>query len=130
MNIEKIDTELIYQGRAFSISRDQVRFPDGRTSQLDIVHHSAAVTIAPITEDRAIWFIRQYRYPVAELMFELPAGVMESDETPEASAQRELREEIGLAARKLIRLGGCYLAPGYSTEFMHIFELQKSGDGW
>ncbi|MFC1879693.1 NUDIX domain-containing protein [Chloroflexota bacterium] len=98
MTIEKISSHMIYQGRAFSISQDQVLFPDDRTAKLDIVHRNAAVTMVPVAEDGAIWFIRQYRYPVAEMLLELPAGVMEDGEDPRTSAQRELREEIGLAA--------------------------------
>jgi 8-oxo-dGTP pyrophosphatase MutT (NUDIX family) len=55
------------------------------------------------------------------VLLELPAGVAEPGEAPEISAQREIREETGMAAASIQRLGGFYLAPGYSTEFMHIF---------
>jgi ADP-ribose pyrophosphatase len=121
MIIEQIETQLVYQGSAFKVSRDRVRFPNGRETNFDIVHHNDAVTIAPLTDDGAIWFIRQYRYPAGQMLLELPAGVMEDGENPLISAQRELREEIGLAAKELKMLGGCFLAAGYSNEYMHIF---------
>jgi ADP-ribose pyrophosphatase len=121
MKLEQLNSQSIYKGRAFNVCQDKVRLPDGRTVELDIVDHNDAVTIVPVDEEGAVWFIRQFRYPVAQIMLELPAGVMEVGEQPKKSAQRELREEIGLAATELKALGGCYLAPGYSTEYMHIF---------
>jgi ADP-ribose pyrophosphatase len=65
--------------------------------------------------------VHQYRHPAHQEILELPAGVMEIDETPETSAQREIREEIGMRANNIQEIGGFYLAPGYSTEYMYIF---------
>lgn len=121
MTFERIKTENIYQGRAFNVRRDQVRLPDGRLYLLDIVDHCPAVTIIPIDKQGEIWFIRQYRHAAEKALLELPAGVMESEEAPEYSALRETREEIGMSAGNLQRIGGFFLAPGYSTEYMHVF---------
>jgi ADP-ribose pyrophosphatase len=72
------------------------------------------------TADR-IWFVRQYRHAVKLELLELPAGTLEPNELPAVCAGRELREEIGMSARELAPLGTFYLAPGYSSEYMHAF---------
>ncbi|MEW5872221.1 MAG: NUDIX hydrolase [Chloroflexota bacterium] len=121
MTFELVNTEGIYQGRAFNVRRDQVRLPDGRLYRLDIIDHHPAVTIVPVDKQGDIWFIRQYRHAAGKVLLELPAGVMETEETPEYSALRETREEIGMSAGSMQKIGGFFLAPGYSTEYMHVF---------
>jgi nudix-type nucleoside diphosphatase (YffH/AdpP family) len=121
MTIETITSEQIYQGRAFSVRRDQVRLPNGRVTQLDIVEHVGAVTIIPLDEQKHILFVRQYRHAAGRFLLELPAGTLEKDEPPEECAHREIREETGMAAEQLQKIGEFFLAPGYSTEFMHIY---------
>jgi ADP-ribose pyrophosphatase len=118
---EVIDSHVVYEGRVFSLRQDRLRMPDGRLIQLDIVSHNGAVTVLPVDADGQIWFIRQYRHATGEELLELPAGAAEASEDPWASAQRELREETGMAAAHLERIGGFFLAPGYSTEYMHVY---------
>ncbi|HEX9027870.1 MAG TPA: NUDIX hydrolase [Anaerolineales bacterium] len=121
MAFETIHSETVYRGRAFQVRKDQVRLPDGRPVNLDIVDHRGSVSLVPVDADGQIWFVRQYRYPAGKSLLELPAGVMEEGEEAEFSAHREIREEIGMAAGQLQALGGFYLAPGYSTEYMVAF---------
>jgi len=121
MSFEMIGTKTVYEGRVFNIRLNQIRLPNGRSIQVDIVEHRSSVTLVPIDYDGRIWFVRQYRYPAEKNLLELPAGVTNENETPIQSAQRELREEIGMAAGRLTLLGEFYLAPGYSTEYMHVF---------
>ncbi len=116
-----VKTETMYRGRAFNVRVDDVEFQPGRTTRLDIVEHTGAVTILPLDQENNLWFIRQYRHPAGEVMLELPAGTLEPGEDPEAGAARELQEEIGMRAGRLERLCGFWLAPGYSTEFMHVY---------
>ena len=121
MAFETTHSEKKFSGKAFSVRQDQVRLPDGNSAQLDIVEHTGAVTIIPIDADGKIWFVRQYRHAVGIHILELPAGTLEEGEDPQVCAQRETREEIGMAAEHFQKLGSFYLAPGYSTEYMHIF---------
>lgn len=121
MQVEVLQSENIYQGRAFDVRRDQIRLPNGRTAAMDIVDHSQAVTILPVDAAGEIWFVRQYRHPIGELLLELPAGTLEANEDPQEAAGREIREEIGMAASELQLLSEFYLAPGYSTEYMYIY---------
>jgi ADP-ribose pyrophosphatase len=121
MSIATIQSETKFIGRAFSVRQDDIRLPNGETTRLDIVEHSGAVTILPIDTDGMIWFVRQYRHAAGTEILEIPAGGLEAGETPEMCAQREIQEEIGMGARKLKKIGGFFLAPGYSTEFIHVY---------
>jgi ADP-ribose pyrophosphatase len=121
MVFEPIHSQPVYSGRAFEVRQDELRLPNGRTTVLDIVYHAGSVAILPIDQEGRVWFVRQYRHAAGHSLLELPAGVLEADETPEAGARREIREETGMAAGKLKKIGAFYLAPGYSTELMVVF---------
>ena len=121
MAFELVKSEIVYPGRAFTIRRDTMRLPDGREARLDIVEHIGSVVILPLDENGNILFVRQYRHAAGQELLELPAGTLDEDEEPVACAHREIREETGMAAGRLESLGGFYLAPGYSTEYMHVY---------
>ncbi len=121
MAFETLQKEVIYRGRAFNVRRDEVRLPDQRTMRLDVVEHVGAVTILPVDEMGRILFVRQYRHAAGRELLELPAGTLDASELPETCALREIREETGYAAGKLVKLGEFFLAPGYSTEYMVVF---------
>ena len=121
MAFELVKSKIVYPGRAFTIRRDTMRLPDGREARLDIVEHIGSVVILPLDENGNILFVRQYRHAAGQELLELPAGTLDEDEEPVACAHREIREETGMAAGRLESLGGFYLAPGYSTEYMHVY---------
>jgi len=121
MTIEVISRQIVYQGHAFSVRRDQVRLPNEIIARLDIIEHPGAVTILPLDADGQILFVRQYRHAAGKELLEMPAGTLDEGEPPEACALREIREETGYAAGKMVKLGEFYLAPGYSTEYMSVF---------
>lgn len=111
---------LIYHTHSFDI----VAAPAAGGGQKVYVKHPGSVVIVPLLiRDGQTWvlFVRQTRIATGERLLELPAGTREPDEAPEMTAARELPEEVGYAAGNLERLGGFYLAPGYSSEFMHVF---------
>jgi ADP-ribose pyrophosphatase len=121
MPFELLRSEIVYPGRAFTIRRDTLRLPDGNETRLDIVEHIGSVIIVPIDDQGNLVFVRQYRHAAGLDLLELPAGTLDENEQPEICARREIREETGLAAGHMEFLGGFYLAPGYSTEYMHVF---------
>ena len=121
MTFETVRSETVFSGKVFSVRKDQIRLPDGKVLGLDLVEHKGAVTVIPLDVQDQIWFINQYRHPAGQVLLELPAGVMDEGENPAQSAQRELREEIGMAAEQLTLVGEFFLAPGYSTEYMHVY---------
>jgi 8-oxo-dGTP pyrophosphatase MutT (NUDIX family) len=117
MPYETLHSETVYHGGAFNVRRDEIRLPDGKAAQLDIVDHVGAVTLVPVDDQNRVWFVRQYRHAAGEMLLELPAGMIEPGESPEDCARREIREETGLAARQIELIGEYFMAPGYSTKY-------------
>ncbi|MCZ2128502.1 MAG: NUDIX hydrolase [Anaerolineales bacterium] len=122
---ELLRSEPLMQGRAFKIRRDTLKTPDGRETKYEIVEHGGSVVILPIDAEGNLLFVRQYRHATGMDMLELPAGTRDGDEPFEECAAREIREETGMQADELIRVGSFYLAPGYSTEYMGVFVARK-----
>lgn len=118
---EVLARQLTMSGHAFDVQTVRFRLPDGRERDYDLVDHADAVTILPVDDAGNIWFVTQYRIGALGRLLELPAGVMDEGETPLESAHRELREEIGMDCREMVRLGGFWMAAGYSNEFMNCF---------
>ena len=121
MPFELISSETLLKGRAFLIRRDHLKTPDGRDTKFDIIEHGGSVIIVPIDADGNLLFVRQYRHAAGMDLLELPAGTLEAGEDPAVCAAREIREETGFAADNIKKIGDFYLAPGYSTEFMHVY---------
>lgn len=110
-----------FLGHAINVSQAEIRLPDGRERQYDLVEHNDSVAIVPVDQDGKIYFVSQYRIGSESELLELPAGVLEAGETPLDCAKREIREEIGMAAKEMKQLGGFYLAAGYANEYMTVF---------
>lgn len=121
MPFELIKSEMLLQGRAFKIRQDYLKTPDGRDTKLEIVEHGGSVVLVPMDNVGNLLFVWQYRHAAGKDLLELPAGTRDEQESFEECAAREIREETGMQAGKLQKLGEFYLAPGYSTEFMAVF---------
>ncbi|MFT3891470.1 MAG: NUDIX hydrolase [Anaerolineales bacterium] len=121
MPFELIKSETLLQGRVFKFRRDHLKTPNGLETHLDIIEHGGSVVLIPIDADGNMLFVRQYRHAAGGDLLELPAGTRNGDEPYEVCAAREIREETGMEAGKLEKVGMFYLAPGYSTEFMGVF---------
>lgn len=114
-------SEQIYKGKVIAVHVDTVRMANGKTATRDVVEHAGAVAIVPVTDEGHIVLVRQYRLPAGKSLLEVPAGSIDANEAPEVAAQRELREETGQRASSLRRLTGFYTAPGYSSEYIHVY---------
>jgi ADP-ribose pyrophosphatase len=121
MSLKFIRSETLLEGRAFKVRRDYLKTPDDRETKLEIVEHSGSVVLFPVDEKGNLLFVRQYRTAVGRELLELPAGTREEDESYEKCAAREIREETGMEAGNLQKIGEFYLVPGYSTELMAAF---------
>jgi ADP-ribose pyrophosphatase len=121
MDYRTLHSKTVFTGKVFTVRTDLIRSPDGREFRIDVVEHVGAVALIPLQADHSVTFVRQYRHPTGGWLLELPAGTLDPGEEAEAAASRECREEIGLAPGELIHLGATYLAPGYSSEFLHYF---------
>lgn len=121
MPFEFIRSEVLLQGRAFKIRRDTLKTPDGRETKYEIIEHGGSVVLVPVDQEGNVLFVRQYRHATGGDLLELPAGTRDGQEPFEECAAREIREETGMEAGKLQRVGDFYLAPGYSSEYMAVF---------
>ncbi|HEX9366838.1 MAG TPA: NUDIX hydrolase [Vicinamibacterales bacterium] len=120
---EQLDSEKVFKGKVFSIDRDRVKMPNGRTVTVDVVRHAQSVVLVPVPEPGKVILVRQYRYAVNAFLWELPAGSVDEGESPEEAARRECHEEIGLVPATIVRLGAMYPTPGYCDEEMVFFRL-------
>jgi len=118
---EILGKEKVLSAHAFDVLKVRFRLPDGREHAYDLVDHPDAVTLLPITEAGEVILVSQYRIGAQGYLLELPAGVMDAGESPLESARRELREETGQDSDLLVPLGGFYMVPGYSNEYMSAF---------
>uniref|UniRef100_A0A7J3VTS3 NUDIX hydrolase n=1 Tax=Caldiarchaeum subterraneum TaxID=311458 RepID=A0A7J3VTS3_CALS0 len=116
-------SETVYRGILFDVLREEV---EGRGSRFvrELVVHPGAVAVVPVLDDGRLVLVKQYRHAAGEWLVEVPAGTIE-DESPEECARRELEEEAGYRADELKKLAEFYLAPGYSTELLHVFTAWK-----
>ncbi len=122
---QTLERHELFKGRFLHAFRDTVRLPDGGQATREYVVHPGAVVVVPLLQgpggETRIVLERQYRYPVGQVMVELPAGKLDADEDPLQCGQRELLEETGYRAREWARAGQMHLAIAYSTEVIHIY---------
>lgn len=116
-----LETRRIHEGRIINLREDTILLPSGRHAKREIVEHKGAVCIVPVLEDGRILLVRQFRKPTESALLELPAGGLEPQEDPQAAAIRELSEECGMKTPQMLPLFSCFLAPGYSTELIHVY---------
>jgi ADP-ribose pyrophosphatase len=116
-----IASERIFDGRMIGVRVDTLQQPDGATHRREIIEYGVAVVLVPVDAEGRLLMVRQYRHAVGAWLLELPAGGVDADDaSPEDAALRELREETGHRGT-LRRIGGMFLAPGYSEEYQHVF---------
>jgi ADP-ribose pyrophosphatase len=111
----------VFDGDLLHVRRDRVRLPNGGEAAREYVVHPGAVLMLPILADGRLVLERQFRYPVGRVMLEFPAGKIDPNETPLATAKRELREEAGYTAGTWQHLGTVHPEIGYSTEAIEIY---------
>ena len=116
-----LSSQLIYEGRSVKIRIDTVQMPSGRETTREIVEHSDCIAVIALDADDNVLLVKQFRKPVEKELLEIPAGGINPDENPEAAVRRELREEVGYLPQKIKKLGGFYSAPGYCTEYLHLY---------
>lgn len=117
----QVSTKRIYEGHIVKLRVDEVKLENGKIAKREIVEHNGATAIVPILDDGRVVLVRQYRYAAGTELLEIPAGTLEPDETPENCAKRELEEETGFRCKEMRKLIEIFLAPGYSTEKIHIY---------
>ena len=123
---QTLSSRTIYQGKIVTLNVDQARLPDGNTALREVVRHPGGVCVLALQPDGTVPLVRQFRYPLGEVMLELPAGKLEYGEEPRPAAIRELGEEVGLEPDELVELGAVYVSPGFCTEKLHLYLAPKT----
>ena len=138
--VRVLSSRIVYQGKVFQVTSDEVVEPNGLRAKRDIVRHQGSVVILAVeatgdstgqatsksarASEPRVLLIRQYRYAPDETMWEIPAGRIDDGEQPLEGAKRELTEETGFTARKWKRALSFYPSPGFMSEIMHIYLAQ------
>ena len=119
----KLAEKEVWRGHLISVAIGTFEAPDGHQFERDIVHHPGAVIVVPITDEgESVLLVRQYRSAVDAELLEVPAGKRDKPgEAPEATARRELIEEIGMKAGRLEALCRFYNTPGFCDELGYMF---------
>ena len=130
MASELLDKQVLYDGAKVRLEVHHLRDEEtGRRFKREVVVHPGAVLILPMLDEETVLLIRNYRYAVGRTLLELPAGTLEKGELPIDCAGRELQEETGYLAGRLVPLGNFYTSPGVLSEQMFAFtatELEKT----
>lgn len=119
----QVASKEIYRGQIVQVYVDTIALSDGQKATREVVRHCPCVAVLAVTDDDKVVLVRQFRYPVAKPLLEIPAGKMDGDEseTPEATAARELAEETPYTADKLELIHHFYTAPGFCDEYMYLY---------
>jgi len=118
---ELLSTEPAFHGRLLRVRVDTVRLPDGHVATREIIVHPGAVAMVPLLDAEHVLLVRQWRAAAGRALLEIPAGTLGPGEDPTTCAARELMEEIGYRPQTLRPLTAIFLAPGYSSELLHLF---------
>jgi len=117
-----IHRELAFKGRHVQVRLDQIVDSEGNTRTLEIVVHPGAVCVVPVLANGDVILIRQYRHAAGTRLLEICAGGLNPGEDPLEAARRELEEETGYLAGKLVERARFWTTPGFTTEFMYLYE--------
>lgn len=120
-NLKILKSEKLYAGKVFDLIVDQVEYPSGNRAVREVAEHPGGAVVVPLLDDGEVLLVRQFRYPLKQYLYELPAGKLDAGEDPELCARRELEEETGYAAETLTKLTAIYTSPGFCSERLHIF---------
>src|SRR6056297_3571733 len=118
---KKLNSKVVFKGKLLHVFYDEVELPDGSTSSREWIKHPGACAVVPVYENGDIMMLRQFRYPMGQIFWEVPAGKIDAGEAQEETARRELKEEAGVSAENLSYVGHFYPGIGYSDEVIHIY---------
>jgi ADP-ribose pyrophosphatase len=115
----------LHQGKAVGFRIDEIRLPDGKAAKREYLTHPGAVGVLAMDSKGRILLVKQYRYPVKEFTYEVPAGKLAKDEDPLACVKRELEEEAGVRAKKIRKVLSYWPTPAFSDEVLHLYVAEQ-----
>jgi ADP-ribose pyrophosphatase len=116
-----LESEKIFKGAVFDVERDMLREDNGIEIIREVVRHPGGAGALPLFEDGRVALVKQYRHPARRELLEIPAGRIESGETPEMCAAREMEQETGFRAGRIEKLAEFYTTPGFCEEKLHVY---------
>jgi ADP-ribose pyrophosphatase len=116
-----VSSSIAYNGHLFDVALDMLAMPNGVETRREIIKHPGAVCMIPVDAEGRLLLVTQYRHAAGKRLLELPAGTLEPGEDPQLAAIRELQEEVGQRPGRVQPIGGFFVAPGYTTEYIHLF---------
>ena len=121
--IEKqIDSKNVFKGHLLDVYSDNILLPNGNTSVREYIKHVGAACVVSVDDEENIIIEKQFRYPFNRVLTEIPAGKLDSKAEPHLEAAlRELREETGYIAEKMVYLGEFLPTCAYSDEVIHMY---------
>lgn len=123
-----ISSQPIYDGKIIHVHVDQVELENGSIASREVVDHPGGVSVAALTEQNELIFVRQFRYPYHKVLLELPAGKLEPGEDPFEAMKREQMEETGTQGENYISLGEVYPTGGYCGEIIRLWACRVVGE--
>ncbi len=121
----KISSTPIYNGKILNVRKDTIRLPDGTTALREVVEHNGGACVIALTPQDQLLMVRQFRYGAGKALWELPAGKLEAGEDPALCAARELEEETGYRAEKILPFGILHPTPAYCQEVIYIYKAEN-----
>ena len=119
---ETLKERLIYEGSYLTMINVDVKLPNNKIGNRDIIKHPGACAIIPFLDDNTVILIKQFRKPLNKTILEIPAGKLNKDEDIALCAKRELEEETGYIAGNIEYLGTIATAPGFCDELIHLYK--------
>jgi ADP-ribose pyrophosphatase len=116
-----VSSKELLRNKLFTITEEHAVDPDGFEIHRSIVRHPGSAVMIAVDDRNRILLVRQFRLPAQQYLWEIPAGRLDSGETPLKAAKRELQEETGIKARNWVKLSSFYASPGYVAEKMNLF---------
>lgn len=119
--------EAVFSGKLLQVKKDSVMLPNGKSADREYIVHPGAVAVVPILEDGSVVLVKQCRYPLDTVLWEIPAGKLDrgSEEDALECAKRELSEETGYSAGQWEHLLSIATTPGFSNEIIHIYKATE-----
>jgi ADP-ribose pyrophosphatase len=115
-----MSARVVHRGRSITVAVEDVVLPNGRRVSLDMVHHPGASAVVPFEDADTVLLIRQFRHAAGGFILEVPAGKLDGD-APEVCARKELAEEAGRRAGRLVHLSSIFTTPGFTDEVIHLY---------
>jgi ADP-ribose pyrophosphatase len=120
VNFTILKHDVLFEGRVFNIYKDKIQYDEGSIDYREVLEHNGGSAILAAI-DHNIILVKQYRHPLKDFVYELPAGKLNLNEDPLDCAKRELKEETGYTAANWEQIISFHTSPGHSNEKLNIY---------